>query len=322
MNSHEETILDVILRDPIIAYEGYEYELAIAGKPVCAYGAGDPKTDIYALYRGIDTDDELEFKISAKMTNFSFLQNHITALQAEYIIGKNWSMLLEKAAHDAFPDVNEVPLCYLEGMGKTKPFSLTLGWRVDLTADGGKRAVPLIDDDLGKLIVLSGQDYEGNSYLTDDQTNPLVNGQRISYGGVADYMLVDLDNPVSADEVIDHLIPIEDYAHQMGDIYANFKAVNERLLDGKHDQDRALGVYVDWFVNDDGLLDAKLDFQEPLLSGADSSAAQLADAMNDCSIYSVNDLIPGVTVEADLCYGAAGEHIGTAGNIPYQPRLF
>lgn len=346
MNLHEQKILDVLNNDPVVTFGDQQFELLFADKPIVPYGGGECKTDIYALYANLDDPKDCrEIKISAKKSNAEFFDNKLKMEKAEAIIGMNWYMLVEDAAQIVFAECPP-PLIYLSKTGRVQAASMTLGWRLDLVNKPSTRTFPMIDDYDGKLIVVSGKDSTHHFYLTQDQVNPILKirpstreyilEEDVSYyieeafelkegelteekkqegicvleAGIADYVLDGLDNPTSAQQIIDNLVTVEEYAANMGTIYAAFRAVNERLISGKHERSRWLAVQVQWYINEYGELTGDLIFDRPLEYNSNDISAELNTILYDNNILSETDLIPGETIDPDICIGEVREKNG------------
>ena len=85
--------------------------------------------------------------------------------------------------------------------------------------------------------------YAGTN-LSYDKRNAIVNGRVVSDSGVADYILM-TDMVGSAQEIIERMIPIEEYIQDHPNIYFACKALNYRTFRQKYDGNRPLSVQVD-----------------------------------------------------------------------------
>lgn len=295
MQDHEQRIIDVLSSDTIIfdSYDQEEYHLVEVGKPFTP-GGGECKTDVYALYENMDNPDiKMELKISAKKQNAEFLANKLTSSTASAIFGRDWVEKINNLSIRLMED--EYVQIYQESNRKGEQGIFTLGYRLDLmNTRSGILSSPAITTYEEKLCVLSGRDEYG-SLMSEEKTNPFVNGRQVMGAGIADYMFCDNDYPTSAQEIYDGLVPVEDYAYQMGDIYCALKAVNYRMSSNKADS-RWFAVSIAWNVDENGILYGYYNTESPLCISTADTKRELVDLLSSCGICSPDQLIPGKNI--------------------------
>jgi len=266
-----------------LCFDGYRYVTMFSGKPTISYG--EPKTDVFIRARAIDTKQIKDIKISYKKTNADFLENKMNALRAEEIFGSQWAQILIAATTGIRNKFYDKQRIYLKRCRKTEAGAITLGWKFEFVRRAaGELSDEMKLDDAQKIDIYSGR------RLPAEKRNAYVNGEIIADSGVADYIL-NIDFVRSAQDAIDHLVRIDDFAPKQRMFFA-CKALNYRTLHNppKCDGDRPLAVQVEWFVNEDGKLDSKLDFFNPLTKNGYAMRDRLIDAMVKIGACSTNDL--------------------------------
>ena len=264
-------------------FDGCRYVTMFSDKPTIAYG--EPKTDIFIRARASDTKQIKDIKISYKKSNADFLENKITALRAAEIFGPQWAQILITATTSIANKFLDRPRIYLEDYRQTEAGSITLGWKFEFVRRAaGDLSGEIILDNMQRIDIYSGR------MLPAEKRNARVNGEVIANSGVADYIL-NADCVGSAQDAIDHLVRIDDFAPKQRIFFA-CKALNYRTLHipPKCDGNRPLAVQVEWFVNKAGKLDSRLDFSNPLTKKGYAMRDKLKDAMVKIGACSTKEL--------------------------------
>ena len=265
-------------------FDGCRYVTIFSGKPTIAHG--EPKTDVFIRASRVgETNQIKDIKISYKKTNADFLENKMNASRAEGIFGSQWAQFLMTATTGIRDKFLAKPRIYPRDERKTKAGAITLGWKFEFLncASGDLSGESQLDGEQ-KIEIYSGR------RLPSEKRNARVNGEVIENSGSADYIL-NIDCVESAQDAIDHLVRIDDFAPTQHIFFA-CKALNYRTLSNppKCDGDRPLAVQVEWFVNRDGKLDSKLDFNNPLTRNGYAMRDKLKDAMAKICACSTKDL--------------------------------
>lgn len=279
----EQYILEKFVVGNSFIYKNKEYKINIVGKPSCS--KGEPKTDIYIA----TTSNELElfeFKISFKKDNADFLENKIKSKRAEQLLGNDWSSIICDSTEFIKDKFYSKPLIYKNKFGHTDAGSITLGWKFELVNKKG--------GNLSSKIILSKNqliDVYSGINLSMDKKDSSVNDNIIKNSGVANFILFkdksfSLNN---AQDVIDSIIPIDEYVDNHTDIYFACKALNYRSFKDKYDGDRALAVYVNWFVRNQKLA-YEIVFDKPLEYGGNFVYSNLREALDKLNVKTTDDL--------------------------------
>ena len=275
----ERRMLSYFKRGLELYYGGDKYTVKEADKPTCSYG--EPKTDIYVLLSNARGQKEL--KISYKKENADFLENKTNSQRAEQLFGPQWREIIidsTSAIADRFMDRM---LVYKDALGRTEKGAITLGWKFELLNKPG--------GDLSGRMNLSPQqvyDVYAGTNLSYDKRNAIVNGRVVSDSGVADYILM-TDMVGSAQEIIERMIPIEEYIQDHPNIYFACKALNYRTFRQKYDGNRPLSVQVDWKIKN-GKLAYDLVFDQPLEMNGTEMAERLLACLRRLSIHTTDDI--------------------------------
>ncbi|MFB6349836.1 DNA cytosine methyltransferase [Moraxella sp. ZJ142] len=249
------------------------------GKPVC--DKGEPKTDIYLLLN--NGEEKKEIKISYKKENADFLENKISAERAEQLFGQNWASIIQQSTQSILSNFLNKPLIYKIQYGRVEQGAITLGWKFEL--------MNKISGELsGRLSLTSQQiiDVYSGSHLSIDKRNAKINGETILNSGVANYILIG-QNFSSANDVLAHIISIDEYIKQNPDIYFACKALNYRTFKHKYDGNRPLAVQVNWQIID-GKLTPTLIFDRPLTWNGNEVATQLLEKLAQLNIETTDDI--------------------------------
>lgn len=265
-------------------YNGSQYVTLINGKPTVS--RGEPKSDIYVLARVEGTLETKEFKISYKQLNADFLENKISDTRAEEIFGAAWSSRIQEfttSIRDQFEQRNLI--CFQDFGSRIKEGSITLGWKFEIVNryNGGLSSeIYLTPNEILEI-------YAGRG-LREDKRNARVNGEVIPNSGVAEYILVgDCASYLSAQDVINDMLPINEYAVQNPRLFFACKAHNYNTLREKMDGNRYLSVYVDWNI-EFGKLTPTLVFDEPLVTRANAVRDKLLTSLNIISVNNTRQL--------------------------------
>lgn len=251
----ERKIKDLFLQVKNFSYECREYTVLKCGKPVVS--KGECKTDIYVLAQD-ETGCQKEFKISIKQNDADFLENKISLNRAIEILGNDAQAIIEKSINKIKKSFEDDYLVYFNSYKKTEALCLKMGWKFEFINKIGGEKSGIID-----LTEQQKIDIYAGTNLSSDKKNSSVNGQTIVNSGVANYIITVDAEDHNLDYYLAKMQPIEDFAKSQK-IYFACKALNYRVNKNKWDGDRPLSVYVDWFLDKDGKLQGKLNFEKPL----------------------------------------------------------
>lgn len=278
-SSAERKILELMTIGAEFIFKNTQYKVVLSGKPVCS--KGEPKTDIYILAES--TFDEVEIKISYKKENADFIENKMSAERAEQLFGEDWIDIIEQSTTMIREKFEERILVYQNGFKRTEKGSITLGWKFELlNKESGELS--------GKMQLTKEQVidvYSGNN-LSEDKRHAMVSGMTIENSGVANYILMD-ENIHSAQDIIDKMIPIEQYVEEYPDVYFACKALNYRSFVKKWDGNRPLSVQVDWGIKNNKLF-PNLIYNKPLIVKGNEVAHRLIHYMNLLNIETTDDI--------------------------------
>lgn len=275
----ERRILSYFTEGSKFLYKNQDYKVLKSGKPTCQ--SGEPKTDIYILAES--TDGKKEIKISYKKENADFLENKINSLRAEQLFGSDWRFIIESSTKSISNKFLERALIYKEAYGKTEEGAITLGWKFEFVNKPS-------GDLSGRMDLTAKQVYDvyAGTNLDEDKRNAYVNGNKVKFSGIANNILVS-DCVNSSQEVINQMIPIEEYIKVHSDIYFACKALNYRTFKQKYDGDRPLSVQVDWEVKE-GKLTPHIVFNTPLERNGNEMAKKLLYCMKLLNIHTTDDI--------------------------------
>ena len=244
----EKRIIELFKSGTKILYHGETRTVIFCDKPL--YHGGEGKTDIYILL-----DDNTEIKISVKQSNADFLQNKITKKWYDTYI-RDYS-ILQNAINELKPYFLKRQVFYPEQVRNIKKNSYTMGFRFDIINKAcGELCAKLKLTEAQKEEILYGTN------LPREKRTVKVKNKLIKDCGVANCLLLNSENKMTAQEVIDNLSFAADYKEEM---YATFRAVNYRMDEDKIDGNRALAVYIKWH----NLTDYEMIFDAPLKYGAE-----------------------------------------------------
>lgn len=272
----------------VFEYKEKKYRIIFSDKPWCM--SGEPKTDIYVKAENIDNASEIiEIKISYKKENADFIENKMTADRAKQILGDDWKSIISDLLDKRGAEFESVDLVFFSKKGNTDSGAITLGWKFEIV-DKPKAGRLSGNLNLNKEQLIEA--YKG-ARNTDDKRNAKVCGQIIDNSGVADYMVrIDSDKLLTAQDVINNLVPIEEYVKTHPVSTYVCKALNYRTKSSnkrKWDGDRPLSVYVDW-SNDNGMLTPKIIKEKPLEKRGNEMANRLKKYLEELAIKDTDDL--------------------------------
>lgn len=281
--TEERRIRELFTVGESLKHKNEEHEILIADKPSCV-GGGEPKTDIFIRLKstqGIETD----LKISFKMRSADFLENKISADRARDILGENWNQIIKDLALNLKAEFHSKKLIFKERYRRTKRGSFTLGWKFEfVNADSGGTLscrVPLSESQV--LDVYAG------SNLRDIKKNAQVDGDSVLNSGVANYILIESSSILTAQDVLNQMVSVDEYAKQNSVIFCAFKAQNYRSIEDKVDGNRPLAVYVNWEAKQ-GQLFSTISWEEPLETRSDTIRDQLLDALASLGVSNTDEL--------------------------------
>lgn len=275
----ERRILSYFEMGSKIFFKGKEWEVVEADKPTCPHG--EPKTDIFIR---VDNGREYEdIKISNKQENADFLENKTTPERAEDLLGPDWREIIKESTNSVADKFYAKDLIFKEKYKRSEKGAMTLGWRYELLDKPG--------GELSGRLDLSPQQiydvYAGTS-LPEEKKNAYVNGRIIPNSGIADYVLRN-DNVSSAQEVIDCMLPVDEYIRLHPYVYFACKALNYRTFKDKYEGNRCLAVQVAWHI-DNGKLCADLIFDSPLEIRGRQVAERLFECLDYLDIATTDDI--------------------------------
>lgn len=290
----ERYILSLFSKGTSFEYRGETFTTVVSDKPTCS--SGEPKTDIYI--EAINSQNKLsEFKISFKKKNADFLENKINKTRAKQLFGNNWQHVITTATATLKDAFLSRELIFKETSGKSNKGSITLGWKFEL--------LNVKSGNLSNNMLLSRKqiiDVYAGTNLSVDKRNATVDNRTIINSGVANFILFEDEAIKTAQDAINALISIEDYATQHPDIYFACKALNYRTFKEKYDGNRPLAVYIDWFVTN-GKLDYTIIFDDPLTHGGDYVATKLKEALKMLHVKNTDDLNDELVMDPSKLHG-------------------
>lgn len=278
--ANERKILELFQPSTKVEFQGNVYTIETAGKPICE--KGEPKTDIYLLLSNNQRNKQ-EIKISYKMNNADFVENKITANRAKQIFGEKWQETIKNSIEPIKGEFNKKKLVYKVKSGHTKKGSITLGWKFEL-----------VNKNNGKLSGKIGLNFQqvkdvyAGTNLLPNKKNAKVNDITIEDSGVANYLLMSSEVK-TAQDVIDKMIPIDDYVKCHPKLYIACKALNYRSFEDKFDGNRPLAVGVQWEVSNNKL-NPSLLFNNPLEITGNEMESQLKLCMEKLNIKTTDDI--------------------------------
>lgn len=279
----ERHICSLFPKGSTFSFQGKQYTVVVSGKPTCV--KGEPKTDVYILAR-TDHGEQKEFKISYKKDNADFLENKTSPKRAKQLFGDSWQEIIMDATLRLKDKLCSRPLVYQSKFRRTQAGSITLGWKFELVNTSNGELSGVIRLETEQLL-----DVYAGTNLDADKQNAAVNGQTIPNSGVCNYILFE-NSPIStAQDVMDAIVPIAEYARENPNVFFACKALNYRTYESKYDGNRPLAVYVEWEA-ENGKLKPTWVFSDPLNVGGTDAYQKLAAAMKSLNIKTTEDINP------------------------------
>lgn len=289
----EKRIRSLLSAGNTFLFNNEVYKVLNTGKPTCS--KGEPKTDIYVFAKN-QANKNIELKISFKKANADFLENKTNSDRAEQLLGSQWDQIVIDSTLEIKDRFLSRPLIYKQRYKKTEKGAITLGWKFELLNKPG--------GELSEKMNLSREqviDVYAGSNLMDDKRDSVVDGRVIPNSGIANYILIN-ENVTNTQEVINSLIPIEQYVDKYPDIYFACKALNYRSFDEKWDGDRPLSVFIDWKVENNKLVPVYV-FNSPLIIKGNEVARKLIMSMKLLNIRNTDDINIDNIANSSIVYG-------------------
>ena len=217
----EQGVRDVIKKDGKFIWNGEEYKVIFCDKPTLGGGLGEPKTDTFVRAVNEKTNEEKDFKISTKKTNFAYLQNHPKKRKLFELFEpgcREFMTGMQKKVFKKFPGISPV---IFEGEEKEK--GITLGWRNEYLQESTRPlGIRLAQDVANKVWWGEGSPKE---YL-----DAKVNGKIIPNSGMPDWILVkDAKDIKTANDVFSDLKDIKEFAKTHKLVDSTYQAHNYRM---------------------------------------------------------------------------------------------
>jgi len=289
----ETELITILKSSKEIYFNNNYYNIKTVAKPSSSHG--EPKTDIFIE---LENADKTEFiKISVKQKNADFLENKMTSERAEVFFGTHWQSIIEQSTLAIKNKFEKKPLIFKEKYRRTEKGAITLGWKYEFLNKLNGELSAEINIDLNEV-------YKGIN-LPDDKKNALINGCRVNESGVANYLLFvnatsDYEN---AQNIIDKLIPIDEYIQKNPKVYFACKALNYRTMKvpAKWDGNRPLSVFVNWTILD-GKLHHELVYNSPLTIKGNEIAEKLKSVLYLLNIQTTDDITTNNLVDSTIVY--------------------
>lgn len=292
-SKQENHILNIFKCGETFIYNNEKYIVETSDKPTC--NSGEPKTDIYILAKNHQLKP-LEIKISFKKNNADFLENKTNAERAEQLFGNNWTEIISRSTNNIFNEFNNRPLIYKNNFKKTQKGSITLGWKFEILNKLSGKLSGEISLNYDQVLDV----YSGTN-LSLEKRNAYINNVSIPESGVANFILFEDSNITNSQNVIDSLIPIENYVKENPDVYFACKALNYRTFRKKHDGNRPLSVYVHWFVRNNKLA-YELVLDKPLKIRGNEAKNNLTQSLKNLGIETTDDLNESNVEDPNIIY--------------------
>lgn len=251
----EESVIEVFKPGTQVVHDNRVLTVIGAGKPRPSQGRqGESKTDVFIATVGED-GSPVNFKISVKKSNAQFLENKMSAERFDAIVGDDQvaRQAIIEAARQRFGNKTlsaqhkEVKSPNGETDVET---TYLLGYRADLMNTGSSTYIPWNPSKEQLLEIYAGTKQQ------EPKRNAVVNGlngnKPIPDSGVASHILVG-DRFDSAQQVIDTMIPLDQYVEDHPQVWFALKGVNYRVKRDKWDADRPLIFSVNWEKGESGL---------------------------------------------------------------------
>lgn len=265
----------------VVRFNSQSWCVQNVGKPTCRNG--EPKTDIYILLKSESSEEIREIKISYKKSNADFVENKIKADRAKIIFGNDWAKIIQSSTTNIRRRFLDKNLIFKNRKGRTVNGSITLGWKFELVNRLNGQLSSHVNLTTDQLLDI----YSGNN-LDEKKKNANVNGVNIPNSGVANYILIGNDFS-STEEILDKIVPLNEYVRNNPKIYFACKALNYRSFEDKFDGDRPLAVQVKWEVVN-GKLTHELIFDKPFQCNGNKVAKQLKQCLINLGVQNTDNL--------------------------------
>lgn len=265
----------------VVRFNSQSWCVQNVGKPTCRNG--EPKTDIYILLKSESSEEIREIKISYKKSNADFVENKIKADRAKIIFGNDWAKIIQSSTTNIRRRFLDKNLIFKNRKGRTVNGSITLGWKFELVNRLNGQLSSHVNLTTDQLLDI----YSGNN-LDEKKKNANVNGVNIPNSGVANYILIGNDFS-STEEILDKIVPLDEYVRNNPKIYFACKALNYRSFEDKFDGDRPLAVQVKWEVVN-GKLTHELIFDKPFQCNGNKVAKQLKQCLINLGVQNTDNL--------------------------------
>ena len=276
-NESERKIRKIISNEEFV-FQNENYTTSNAVKPEIDGSGGECKTDCYVIATRDSDKKEVEFKISYKQENSSFVENKIRKPTAGTIFGDNWSQIIKEQIDKIKDRFLAEPLFYKEKDRKTRKGSIKLGWRYEMEYRGTRPLGTPIQQNIAERVWT-------NKNGDEKYKNCSVNGKKIVNSGVPNFFLQKNASKInSIDDLISNLIPIDEIIKN-GSITAAFTAQNYNPYSKKQHggTKRHLSVPIDWYVKN-GKISAKLNFDNPLEFNSNEQEEKLLTVLKEFDI--------------------------------------
>ena len=255
-NEFERHIAGIFNSSKGLYWRNKHYGEVLAFKPATRGSGGECKTDVYVSLRNNGMEED-SIKITIKKVDAEFLANKMTALDAESLLGSDWSSILIRSIIAIKQQFIESEIIYKKPKKEPKDLFFTLGWKLEITNKKRK---------LSSLLDLTTEEIVNKVYRgceqPDRRKNALVDNIPIRNSGVADYLLEGKSQDFSdIQSVLDRLIDLSTYSPPP--VYMAFTANNYRLINDGADGKRTLAVAVKW-SSSNGKLVEEFIFDAPL----------------------------------------------------------
>lgn len=245
-----------------LTYKGENVTVLFAGKPQ-AFKGGEGKTDSYILLKKEDGTLE-EVKISLKKSNADFVENKLSAGRVSGVMGDNWQDRLSGSL-EGFRETMK------EHDPERENGTLVLGYRLDLVNKKSGNAVEL------DITHEEAVDFYAGTSLPEAKRDSFVKDRIRKNSGVASHMLLG-DEFESGQEILDKVIPIDEYVKDHPTLYLTPRAVTLRP-GGKFESSRPLGLSYDWKQSETGKWEYNLNTENPLSKTSTTAKAALPEEL-------------------------------------------
>ena len=217
----EQRVRDVINKDGKFMWHGEEYKVIFCDKPTLGGGLGEPKTDTFVRAVNKKTNEQKDFKISTKKTDFAYLENHPKEKKLREFFGPECKEIMSSMQRRVFKKFPGISPVIFEGEEKEK--GITLGWRNEYLQESTRPlGIRLAQDVANKVWWGEGSPKE---YL-----DAKVNGKIIPNSGMPDWILVKDEKDIkTANGIFSDLKDIKEFAKTNKLVDSTYQAHNYRM---------------------------------------------------------------------------------------------